>query len=221
LNLHANPFHLDPVDDEPSNGKDEFHPLDCPPGFSPDLTPTDDQPFEPLHPSGQTPIGRTMLFNWPVVGWCLGNITERNLNARLKVGGRVANFKVFYPCNSTTATHALHLDSYDHHHNSFRPSLHLGLPDHCTPPTLILPPPPTSVTCPHCRFPAARLPNKAHQRSKKITCPPTTIACAVSLPTRSKLQRVPGWPRSCSLSPGCRLCSSVCFCSGTLISLCT
>jgi len=34
-----NPFHLDPLDDEPSEDEDEFHPLDCPPGFSPDPTP--------------------------------------------------------------------------------------------------------------------------------------------------------------------------------------
>ena len=53
-------------------------------------------------------------------GWCPGNITERNLNARLKVGGRVANLKVSYPCDST-ATHSLHLDSYNHHHNGFAP----------------------------------------------------------------------------------------------------
>ena len=121
LTLHPNPFHLDPADDEPSDDEDEFHPLDCPPGLLPDPTPTDDQPLEPLHPSGQTLIGRTIFFNWPAVGWCPGNITERNLNARLKVGGRVANFKVSYPCDSTTATHSLHLDSYNHHHNGLAP----------------------------------------------------------------------------------------------------
>jgi len=63
LTLHPSPFNLDPVDEEPSEDEDEFHPLECTPGFSPDLTPTDDQPLEPLHPSCQALIGQTIHFN--------------------------------------------------------------------------------------------------------------------------------------------------------------
>ena len=96
-------------DDESSDDDDAFHPIQCPRNFTPELAPTDVLPFEPLHPTGQSLVGRTILYNWPNVGWCRGIITEWNSDKHLKVNRRVANFKIHYACDDTTAIHALSL----------------------------------------------------------------------------------------------------------------
>ena len=51
----------------------------------------------------------------------MGIITQWNDNRNLKVGRRVANFRVHYACDGTTATHVLDLESYNHTHNGLSP----------------------------------------------------------------------------------------------------
>ena len=45
-------------------------------------------------------IGRHILFKWPVVGWCAGQITERNMDARfykkLDNARVTVNFLIYY-----------------------------------------------------------------------------------------------------------------------------
>jgi hypothetical protein len=49
---------------------------------------------------GDALVGVSILYNWPVVGWCMGQIVERNTDGRLfkTIGGeRVkVNFLIFY-----------------------------------------------------------------------------------------------------------------------------
>ena len=104
-----------------SEGEDDFHPIVPPPGFSPAPIPTDAQPFQPLHPTGRSLVGRTIFYNWKEMGWCMGIITQWNDNRNLKVGRRVANFRVHYACDGTTATHVLDLESYNHTLNGLSP----------------------------------------------------------------------------------------------------
>jgi len=48
---------------------------------------------------GDALVGVSILYNWPVVGWCMGQIVERNTDGRLfkTIGGeRVkVNFLIF------------------------------------------------------------------------------------------------------------------------------
>ena len=59
---------------------------------------------------------RLILFKWPSVGWCIGKIMARNLDARayrLIDGARfIVNFKVFYDLDQETAKTVLRLDDY-------------------------------------------------------------------------------------------------------------
>ena len=51
-------------------------------------------------------VGKSILFNWPVVGWCVGVIKERNRDARSyrKVDNeRVkVNFLIYYEIDDDT-----------------------------------------------------------------------------------------------------------------------
>ena len=121
------PLTLDPMSwchsegEVSSEGEDDFHQIVPPPGFSPGPTPTDALPFQPLHPAGQSLVGRTIFYNWRGAGWCMGTITHWNADRNLKVGRRVANFLVYYACDTTTATHFLDFESYNHTHNGLSP----------------------------------------------------------------------------------------------------
>jgi hypothetical protein len=57
-------------------------------------------------------VGRTLLFNWAVVGWCVGKITRRNKDARRKLEGQPYNFLVHYEIDDQEAAHVLQLDMY-------------------------------------------------------------------------------------------------------------
>jgi len=48
-------------------------------------------------------------------------LTLWNDDRNLKVGRRTANFRVYYACDDTTATHVLDLESYNHTHNGLSP----------------------------------------------------------------------------------------------------
>ena len=66
---------------------------------------------------GDALVGVSILYNWPVVGWCMGQIVERNTDGRLfkTIGGeRVkVNFLIFYEIAQQTVKTVLRLDDYD------------------------------------------------------------------------------------------------------------
>ena len=56
--------------------------------------------------------GRSLLFNWAVVGWCVGVIEGANGDGRRKMGGEVINFFVHYEVDGDTSAHVLKLETY-------------------------------------------------------------------------------------------------------------
>ena len=62
-------------------------------------------------------VGKSILYNWPVVGWCAGQVVERNTDGRsFKTidGERVkVNFIIFYEIDQQTVKTVLRLDDYD------------------------------------------------------------------------------------------------------------
>ena len=58
-------------------------------------------------------VGRSILFNWGAVGWHVGKITKRNQDGRIKRGGSVTNFYIFYEIDDDEPPTALGLDNYD------------------------------------------------------------------------------------------------------------
>ena len=67
---------------------------------------------QPTHPEQQTLVGRSMLYCWPSVGWCVGFIKEANGDRRFKMEGEVVNFFVHYEIDDNTSRHVLKLDTY-------------------------------------------------------------------------------------------------------------
>ena len=62
-------------------------------------------------------VDQHILFKWPVVGWCVGHIIERNTDGRaFKVldGERlkVINFLIYYELDEQTVKTVLRLDEY-------------------------------------------------------------------------------------------------------------
>ena len=61
-------------------------------------------------------VGKSILFKWPVVGWCVGKITARNLDGRSYrqiEGERVTvNFQIFYELDQQTVKTVLRLTEY-------------------------------------------------------------------------------------------------------------
>lgn len=57
-------------------------------------------------------VGRTLLFNWAAVGWCVGTITRRNKDSRRKLEGQPYNFFVHYEIDDKEAAHVLQCDMY-------------------------------------------------------------------------------------------------------------
>ena len=43
--------------------------------------------------------------------WCLGQIQEWNSDPSLKMWRKTVNFRVYYECDQTTATHILNLNN--------------------------------------------------------------------------------------------------------------
>jgi hypothetical protein len=101
---------LDDEDDEDA----EVPPAQClaPSGFSI----MKDAPSESLLRVGTaehaTLRGRYILYNWPVVGWCLGVIETANTDGRRKVGGEVVNAIVFYEIDGEHGAHVLSAARY-------------------------------------------------------------------------------------------------------------
>ena len=65
----------------------------------------------PKDPAQQTLVGRSMLYCWPSVGWCVGYIKEANSDRRYKMEGEVVNFYVHYEIddNVSRRAHTRHL----------------------------------------------------------------------------------------------------------------
>jgi len=61
-------------------------------------------------------VGQSILFKWPVVGWCVGKITGRNCKANvtktLNEGKVKVNFIVFYEIDQQSIKTVLRLDEY-------------------------------------------------------------------------------------------------------------
>ena len=106
-------------DDEPDEGDAPPAPKEAPAGFRlADLPP----PAEALDfCKGGSPadalIDRLLLFNWPVVGWCVGKITSRNTDARCTTrlaDGATAkkNFNIFYEIDGEEVGSVLRADEY-------------------------------------------------------------------------------------------------------------
>jgi hypothetical protein len=66
----------------------------------------------PKHPAQLTLVGRSVLYCWESVGWCVGLITKANLDKRHKMDREVVNFFVYYEIDDNTSKHALSLDEY-------------------------------------------------------------------------------------------------------------
>jgi hypothetical protein len=64
---------------------------------------------------GDALVGVSFLYNWPVVGWCVGQVVERNTDGRsFKTSERVkVNFLIFYEIDQQTVKTVLRLDDYD------------------------------------------------------------------------------------------------------------
>jgi hypothetical protein len=62
-------------------------------------------------------VGRSILYNWPVVGWCVGTITTRNTDGRvskLMDGTREkVNFIIHYDIDDEDVKTVLHVDMYN------------------------------------------------------------------------------------------------------------
>ena len=63
-------------------------------------------------PAQQTLVGRSLLYCWPSVVWCVGIIKEANGDRRFKMDGEVVNFYVHYEIDDDTSRHVLKLDKY-------------------------------------------------------------------------------------------------------------
>ena len=61
---------------------------------------------------GEKLVGKKMMYNWGGVGWCVGEITERNTDEALKIGKDMCNFKVHYPVDDDTSDHNFELRQY-------------------------------------------------------------------------------------------------------------
>ena len=66
----------------------------------------------PKDPAQATLVGRSMLFCWQAVGWCVGVITEANGDKRVKVDGEVVNFYIHYEIDDNKSKHVLTLATY-------------------------------------------------------------------------------------------------------------
>ena len=59
-------------------------------------------------------VGRHVLYKWPVVGWCVGKIVERNQDAQGDGGERIkVNFFIHYEIDQQKAKTVLRLNEYN------------------------------------------------------------------------------------------------------------
>ena len=75
------------VDDEDESDVDDVPPAprEAPPGFKiADEPPSAEQLAfsKEKEAPGDALVGKSILYNWPVVGWCVGQVVERNTDGR-------------------------------------------------------------------------------------------------------------------------------------------
>ena len=110
------------VEDD-SDGDDEDEddappaPRTTPAGFTIASSPTfSPAALTPKAPEQEQLVGRSILYHWPSVGWCVGLITEANRDGRrtIMIDGTamVANFFVHYEIDGETPKHCLMLEQY-------------------------------------------------------------------------------------------------------------
>ena len=87
-------------------------PRDAPDGFRIVDEPPPAAALVPKDPAQQSLVGRSLLYCWPSVGWCVGVVAEANGDRRFKLDGEVVNFKVHYEIDDNTSKHVLTLDAY-------------------------------------------------------------------------------------------------------------
>ena len=58
----------------------------------------------PKDPAQQTLVGRSLLYCWPSVVWCVGIIKEANGDRRFKMDGEVVTFYVHYEIDDDTSS---------------------------------------------------------------------------------------------------------------------
>jgi len=57
-------------------------------------------------------VGRTILYNWPGIGWYPGVLQERITDGRIKRSGNNCNFYVHYDVDDDSVPSALALNDY-------------------------------------------------------------------------------------------------------------
>eukprot|EP00966_Prymnesium_polylepis_P303653 7014418-Prymnesium_polylepis.2 len=57
-------------------------------------------------------VGKSILYNWPVIGWHVGVLQQRVTNGRIKRSGKQCNFYIFYQVDDDEVPTALQLDYY-------------------------------------------------------------------------------------------------------------
>jgi hypothetical protein len=108
------------IDDEDDPDDDDAPPApkEAPAGFcfATDV-PTDAQLAFSKEPSpADELVGSSILYNWPVVGWCVGTITKRNFDARVskKIDGQMekVNFFIYYEIDGDEVKTVLRSSDY-------------------------------------------------------------------------------------------------------------
>ena len=102
------------IEDEDDEDEEDAPPAprSAPEGFRIVDKPPPAAALVPKDPEQQTLVGRSMLYCWPSVGWCVGLITEANGDRRFKMESQVVNFFVHYEIDDNTSRHVLKLEAY-------------------------------------------------------------------------------------------------------------
>lgn len=102
------------IDEDDDEDEDDAPPAPrtAPVGFEIVDEPPPAAALTPKDPAQETLVGRSILYCWPSVGWCVGLITEANTDRRFKMEGEVVNFFVHYEIDDNKSRHVLKLDAY-------------------------------------------------------------------------------------------------------------
>ena len=63
-------------------------------------------------PEADALVGRSILYNWPVIGWYPGVLQRRITDGRIKRSGEQCNFFVYYEVDDDEVPTALRLEEY-------------------------------------------------------------------------------------------------------------
>ena len=82
------------LDEEDDEDEDDAAPapMEAPAGFTIVLDAPQDAALVPKDPAQAALVDRSILYNWPSAGWCVGVITKANRDGRVKLDGEVVNF---------------------------------------------------------------------------------------------------------------------------------